>query len=547
MAQTAGQASKPWWKSKWAKAVAFGVFTLLVALLAANIGGFLLFLFVMIAFPLIGIFWLIGKDKRRFPIVVWIAYTWWWVIGSLFYGAFNVSVESFALGWLAKILIGSEIPRLITSAVIGFVLAALLTGLPILAMATVAAKWVLALTRIYEVTNWQAVKLMIAFILKINQPVWIVEDGEYKESEPKGWPAGIGGPGLVIIRPYNAVVFQQAGRVTRIEGPGEVLMGVDERIREAVTLRTQGKPYEAAQVLTRDRVPLKILGGAGFRVQRVEDIESGKLNLNRLSDKARDEISFVAAGRDPDQGSQDANRVLRQSVYNAVYGPRSGQKWYEKVPGDAESEIRKVVRTYNFTDIYNFGETGTDPALQTKVLDEIAKTVTDALRESAAKFGVRVFGVSIRTIQIEEMDSIGKGYFAALGAEWRKRTAITDAEAEDQAFASRAMIQQRLIMNLSNVMQKLRDALVEQSHAGAAISDEVINRYLQVSERILHNVVTDHATARRYLETLETLARVSPNTIIAAGMDVATLADFIAPELKPPGEDESKAPKKARP
>ena len=68
------------------------------------------------------------------------------------------------------------------------------------------------------------------------------------------------------------------------------------------------------------------------------------------------------------------------------------------------------------------------------------------------------------------------------------------------------------------------------------MSADVVDRYLQVSERLLQNVLTDHSTARRYLDTMETLARVSPSTIIAAGMDVAHLTDFIAPGLKPPSE-----------
>jgi len=546
MAQTAGQASKPWWKSKWAKAVAFGIFTLLTALLAANIGGFLLFLAVMIVFPLIGIFWLIGKDKRRFPIVVWIAYTWWWIIGSLFYGAFNVSAESFELGWLAKILIGAEIPRLITSAAIGFVFALLITGLPIFLMATVAAKWVLALTRTYAVTNGQAIKLMIALILKINQPIWIVENGEHKEAEPKGWPSRIGGPGLVIIRPYNAVVFEQAGRVTRIEGPGEVRMNLDERIKEAVDLRLQSAGFDAEHVLTNDRVSLRVKGGAAFRVQRVEDLIADDPHLSRLPKRTWQSFTFPIAGRDASRNPQDDSRVHPKSAFNAVYVPKTGQKWVERVQGDAESEVRKVIRTYNFAEIYNL-DAQPEPQVRETVLDEITEKVVERLRATARRYGVRALGASLKTIEIEDIEHVGKAYFMALGAEWRKRTAITDAEAEDQAFASRAMIQQRLILNLSNVMQKLRDALVEQSRTGAAISDEVINRYLQVSERILQNVVTDHATARRYLETLETLARVSPNTIIAAGMDVAHLADFITPELKQPGEDESKVPKKSQP
>src|SRR3990172_8562242 len=519
MSTPVSHAPQPWWRRKAGRVALFVLISSIIALLAANIGGFLLFLLVVIAAPLIWIQRSIEKDQRRFPRFLWIVYMVWWLIGSLFFWAFSIHFASFDLGWLARMLIGSDIPRLIVSALIGLIVALLLTALPVYLQATIAAKWVLALTRIYNITEWQAVRLMMSLILKSNPPFVIVENGEFKESQPPGLLPRIGGPGLVIIRPYNAVVFEQAGRVTRIEGPGEVLMRLDERIREVVELRMQARRVEATQVLTRDRVPFKITAGAGFRLERMEDLMTDDERLRTLPKRTWKSDSFPAAGRDPEQGKRDESRVHRSSVYKAVYGPRSGRKWQDQIQGDVEGELRRAVRMYNFGEIYNLDQPN-DPQVRTTVLDEITERMKEGLRRSSARYGVIVLGASISTIEIDKMQNVQDAYFTALGAEWRKRIALTEAEAEGQAFAGRAKIQQRLMADL---LQQFREALAEMARSGMAMSADVVDRYLQVSERLLQNVLTDHSTARRYLDTMETLARVSPSTIIAAGMDVAHL------------------------
>jgi len=167
------------------------------------------------------------------------------------------------------------------------------------------------------------------------------------------------------------------------------------------------------------------------------------------------------------------------------------------------------------------------------VLDNIIRTVLEALRGSTQQYGVYVRGMSIGTIEIEETENVGKAYFAALGAEWKKRMALTEAAGEEKVFEDRAKIQQRLLDNMSGVLEHFRIALIDMSQSGIDMSAEVVERYLQVSENLLQNVVTDHSTARRYLETMKSLAQVNPSTIIAAGMDVANLTDFLLPGNKP--------------
>ena len=538
----AARNTRHWWSHRPNRLIALFLTSALLALIGASILGYGWLLAIIIIAPRIAITIAFEPDQRHFPHFVWIVYAVWWLAGTAaFLLLSRVSAE--AGGGLLSIFIGNDVTRLIVAILLGLAFALLVVLLPVYNEATIGARWVLAVTRVYGVTRSQSVRLMLYLLLGINQPVWIAEDGELKESEPKGWPKMIGGHGVVVIRPYNAVVFEQAGRVTRIEGPGMVVMNLDERVKEVVDLRPKSQKYEADQVLTRDRVPLKFVGGVGFRVQRLEDMGQHASGFTRLSAQARDAISFRIAGQAPEQGTQDDHRVLYRTVHRAVYGVRTGQRWFEKVPGDVEGEIRKVVRNLDFRDIYDFVGTPGEPENRVEpnrqVLDEIIRTVVEALRRSTDQYGVFVRGMSVGTIKIEETDNVEKAYFAALGAEWRSRMIRTEAEAEGAAFSARARHHTEGMQALTRTFEDFRNRLLNLPEPASPLAKDIVDRYMQLIEQLLLNASRDRTTARNYLETMEALARVSPNTIIAAGMDIANMSEFIAPQLKPPPERDS--------
>ncbi len=521
---------KSWQKSKISRVILVIIGAVLIGIPITRVADFF-GLFITIAgtsYLLIRI--VFSSEKRTFPNFIWEICTASLLCIVIFYKSATLGAASNDLNGLAQFLLGTVPIRLIVTILLGVTLGTAIIVVPMLMRAYSGVIWVLALNQIYGITTLQALWLTICLILKINRQVIRVENGQVKEIKPQGWPLLVGGPALVIIRPYNAVVFEQAGQVTRVEGPGTVLVAFEERIKETIDLRKQSAGFNAVQVLTRDRVSLRVSGGVGFRIQRIED-------RVRPTDVARmrslDKIAFLAAGRNTAQSEGDASHVLRQSVYDAAYGPRAGQKFVEQMQGDVESEMRKAFRAYNFNEIYNLdGPINEQNGIRTTILDEILKTVRDALRLSASTYGVHVFGASIKTIQIEQEENVRSAYFAALASEWRQRLRLSDADAENQMLQDRAKIQIRILNEMENVLQKLRAGLQEVANLIPELPPEVVEDYMQVSERLLENVIIDNALARRYLETMETLARVSPNTIIAAGIDVAQMSDFIAPNLQ---------------
>jgi hypothetical protein len=72
------------------------------------------------------------------------------------------------------------------------------------------------------------------------------------------------------------------------------------------------------------------------------------------------------------------------------------------------------------------------------------------------------------------------------------------------------------VEQIGAVLQQFSTSLATMSGPGQQhIPPEVINRFVQVASRLLENVITDQSAARQYLDTMESLARVSPTTIIA--------------------------------
>lgn len=526
------------WRNRITLALLIELTLLSIAFIVKLLGDPVLPFFIAVISPLIIVLWLVSRERRRFGLFVWLIYAVWCTAAVKLFAFFTEVDGREAFGGVISAFIGSDVARAVVSALLAAAIAALLVVAPIYLEAAFTAHWVLGLTGIYNITHRQATRLLLSLILNANPPVIIVEEGQIKESRPKGWPDKIGGPALVVVRPYNAVVLEQAGRITRVEGPGEIMLRLDERVKAVVDLRPQSCGFEAEQVLTRDRVPLKIKGGAGFRIQRLEDLMQNDPTPVRLPRERWARIGFRIAGRDSEQGVREGAWVHRRSVYDAVYVPKTNQTWIEKAQGDVESTLRRVIRTYDFREIYNLDAgDGAQAGPRRTILEVITEQVTEILRDSARRYGVHINGASIKTIEIGAVSNVKSVYFKALGVEWHQRIAHAKSESEAEAFTQRANVQTQFMAVVNEILVQFRDALFGAAGANPNLAHEVIQRYLQVAEHLLVNILTDQATARRYLDTMATLARVSPNTVIAAGMDISSVSDFVAAGLKQPAID----------
>jgi len=152
--------------------------------------------------------------------------------------------------------------------------ATLILAIPLLAVMWISSEYILGLNQGYGVTRGEALRLLFSLIFATNYLVAIVAEGKETKGKAGGLLKFLGGPGKVVIRPGNAVVFEQGGKVSRIEGPGVVITKRAEIIKAIVDLRPQFVLREVENVLTRDRVPLKLTLGIGFQIESKKDVDA---------------------------------------------------------------------------------------------------------------------------------------------------------------------------------------------------------------------------------------------------------------------------------
>jgi regulator of protease activity HflC (stomatin/prohibitin superfamily) len=251
-----------------------------------------------------------------------------------------------------------------------------------------SAEWILALHEVYGVTRQEARRLVKSMYLNTAYPFYMVENGEITKTKPEGLLPKLGGPGKVVIKPYNAVVFEQAGKTTRIEGPGTVLTKRHELQKEIVDLRKQSEVFIAENVLTKDHVPLTFHCSVGFCIESVKDTDT---RLKGQPDAIRSYRKSDAIGGD--------YAVYKKTLRKAVYGPTAAG-WKVTSRGATESKLREVVREYLLEDLYRLedsalAENGSPIA---QIIDETLKR----LNQISPSWGTTLTGFSIKSVDVPE-------------------------------------------------------------------------------------------------------------------------------------------------
>jgi regulator of protease activity HflC (stomatin/prohibitin superfamily) len=455
---------------------------------------------------------------------------------------------------VVNFLIGGLTEQIILSTVIGLITGASVVGLPLLVVMLVSSEYILALHQIHGIRRGDALRVLWSLIMGINYPWMIIDGGKVIKSKPEGILPAIGGPGVAVIRPGNAVVFERSGKISRIVGPGLVLLKQYERIKAIFELRPLGETRETENVLTKDRIPLTIVMGVGFQIEPKEVTDQRPESFVEPNGEALSEVIGTLY--------KTYRATLEKAVYHA---PPDG--WEVMIPGGAQSLLRDIIGTYNFDDIFRQvgemegeeGPGGFDPNQRT--IKEIEDKIMERLSAEAPKQGVHARGVDIREIRIRE-DVLGK-MLDWWGAEWKRRIAIKEAEGERAVMLTLAEAERvRLIEGAKAEATKTTEAAQAERDAAILKADgeriallrtaeaearaltvleevkaeargEVIRqmmdalnqvprdmalRFISVVEQLSRDMVTDNISARRYVEVLEAIAKSGgQKTIIIGG------------------------------
>ncbi|HFD38562.1 MAG TPA: SPFH/Band 7/PHB domain protein [Anaerolineae bacterium] len=281
----------------------------------------------------------------------------------------------------------------------------------------ISSEWVLHMPEVGDLARRDIIRLFLAIFFHTGRPYYIVENGEITQTKPKGLLPKIGGPGLVIIKPYNAVVFEQGGRVTRIEGPGRVLTRFMEFPKEVLNLRKQWISWTAENVLTKDHIPLIFHCGVGFRIEAAKD--TAKWLSRPLSEEEGGQFMGLISGD---------YKVYQHTLYRATYGTTAAG-WRLTSQAATETQLLNVVRGYSLEDFYKLKDGGltTDES----IIGEIVQKTLSRVSKISPSWGVTITGFKISHFEApEEMTDKLLELWAARYAQQRIRI---EAEAEKAA------------------------------------------------------------------------------------------------------------------
>jgi len=340
-------------------------------------------------------------------------------------------------------------------------------------------------------------------------PPWAtVEDGKVTKVRPEGLLQTPLGPGVVVIRPGNAVVLEWGGKVTRIEGPGVVKSKRHEIIRKVVDLRPRWLSVTAEKVLTQDRIPLTFEMTVGYRVQPKFD-----------ADKNGPPVPTAEASEGEIAGDYP---VYKESVYRAVFrlDPATPE---QAVEATASSLLRDAVRGFNLDGLYDYSVADNVRTRGDAIL-ELERTVKARLAPQLTDWGLTLLGVDISTVEMPEnvREKVLEWWVTA----WQKECLLTEAKADRRAMEERGEGQARAFEVVERRKSQFRESLARQlmdivltfRDAGVSLDAGIAVRLISVLEAVSSRMSCDSPTALKYLDALERLLQSEGDkTVIVTG------------------------------
>ena len=467
------------------------------------------------------IFYLASPKLRRLLITLYLVFVITLLTGTglqMFLATNKTVARLVEENKVVNFLIGGLAEQIMLSTLMGLITGVFIVGASLLAVMLVSSEYILALHEVHGIGRKDALRVLLSLIMGINYPWMIIEDGKETQSKPAGILAVIGGPGLAVIRAGNAVVFQRAGKISRITGSGLVLLKQYEHPRAIFELRPLWELRELKNVLTKDRIPLEVEIGISFQIEPKEVTDQRPESFVEPKGEALSEVIG------------DIYKVYKATIKKAVYH-MTPDGWDGLTPAVAQNLLRDLIATYNFDELFKRvdeveGEPGGfDPDQRT--IKEIEDKIMERLSAAAPTWGAEAQGVDIREIRIRE-DVLDK-LLDWWGAEWKRKIAIKEAEAEREAIIVKvdgeriallrsAEAEARALTALERVKAEARGEMIRQMmDAVNQVPRDMALRFIRVVEQLSRDMVADNIGARRYIEVLEAIAKSDGQKTIVIG------------------------------
>lgn len=268
--------------------------------------------------------------------------------------------------------------------------------------------------------------ILSGILFNIGQPYIMIKDGEVTKTRPADALTWFG-PGLAVITPGHAVVFERGGDLTKIELAGVVWLDKFERVSKIIDLRPQTSVDMVENIITRDGVPLNIQLKIFYEIAR-----TGPPSLD------------------------EPYPVDKETVFRAACAVRD---WQLAVPFIAGDVLRDIIAKHDLDDLLQYGTDPDKPIFRQAIRDEVKERVD---KITLGYFGTNVTWVDIGEIEMPEETRARLLHKWLLGQEeqvaWAEQRvkrirSATDAEVIETVELARANAQRYMLEAISTFVR----------------------------------------------------------------------------------------------
>ncbi len=293
---------------------------------------------------------------------------------------------------------------------------------------------------IYELKSYSlAWRYLLASLFAMNYPRLVISEGKRKlKPGEENLLDIIGGPGIVIVRPGNVVLFERLNNPSSVRAEGVHFVSRFETIKEISSLEDQHDVIEEMQALTKDGIIVTV---------REVHYRYRLWSSRRLSGPA---------GRSPNVPYPYSVQAVRNMAYNRAVRPTGWATWPETVKLMFESEIKNYIRGNKIDKVTAPRGTDLDPRGDIHQLYN-----RPGFRERFKGIGAELLWYDIGHFEVEDKQ-IEDQRVDTWGAEWRgdANVLLAYSDAIDKAYREqgRAEAQAEMLMAIVYALRDIKDS-----------------------------------------------------------------------------------------
>ncbi len=476
------------------------------------------------------------KGRRLYKLTV-IALAIGMLIGSVMWEIFGRPATEY-----------SESPT-VFAVVVAFLGISIFLGACMVALVMVAATWIITPWVRYvgghaEMDEGELRTFLLRTYLGISPTYVVVSGKDVIASSPAGIMPQLGGPGMAIIKPQTAVIFEHMGTTSRISGPATVKdIKMFELMKARLDLRPQWHATEVITVSTQDGELVQVSARYRSAIMRKDQwlhVASPNSREEPIGNPAQQDSEptlkqpeVELPGQNPTAVLSGTKDYLEQTIYRATYdcGPsgweaatREAVQWALR----AEIERRTVEELFPAVlwaldkDTTTRQEEESSPTRQQSnrvrpdELDEISKLAQQRAAEVSAQWGVVVDLLSVD--QITPPSSV---------------TAATRSLRQSRVDASRTTTKGAAEANVYDALQRMEaeaqrtklGTLMKQVPAALqGLDPEHVTAFFDLMEKLAMIMNQNRALDYRYVEAVEALSK-DPNARIIHKPSESSMTD----------------------